>query len=394
MGYRGYGYSSSYGSQWAPYVSVGQRLAMAKKEAAKIAKKQKREPSPVCVNGRIIAKSFWGKAWCDNLNAYSDFSNRLPRGATYVRNGSVVDLVITAGKIEAMVAGSEPYEVSISIKKLASATWKKIKHNCSSSIDSLFDLLAGRLSDGVMQGLTNKSDGCFPTPREIDMECSCPDYSYCCKHLAAVMYGVGNRLDSQPELLFLMRGVDHAELISAAVSKDNLNRELVSSSDSSIAESDLSEIFGIELDNSTSTQGTPLSVKSSKPSKTSKPISSGKATIKTKNKTKATATKTPSVATPSKIKKPAQRMATKVVVKKARATRDTSSEKVSPSVAKKTKTVSIKTVVGKSAAKKRKASPTKEAMIVVESQTQRKSKTTKKVSSSVIKASNKKAKPK
>jgi uncharacterized Zn finger protein len=253
------------GFGWTPYVSVGQKLARAKKRALQVAKKQKREPSPVEVKGRTIATSFWGKAWCDNLKAYSDFSNRLPRGATYVRNGSVADLVIRAGSIEAIVAGSEPYTVSITIDKLAKATWNKIKQNCSSSIDSLFDLLAGRLSNGVMQGLTDKKDGCFPSPREINMKCSCPDYSYCCKHIAAVMYGVGNRLDKQPELLFLLRGVDHAELVSAAVSKDNLDRELASSNGSGIAESDLSELFGIELESGT-ISGQPSRSTTSKPS--------------------------------------------------------------------------------------------------------------------------------
>ncbi|MCA9011401.1 MAG: SWIM zinc finger family protein [Planctomycetaceae bacterium] len=238
----------SWGQQWAPYVSVGEKLNKAAKKAAALAKKQKREPSPVKVQGRNIAKTFWGKAWCDNLTAYQDYSNRLPRGATYVRNGSVVDLVIGPKKIEAIVAGSDPYTVKIEITALDSKRWKAIRTECSESIDSLLDLLSGKLSDGVMQRLTDQKTGLFPAPREIKMSCSCPDYSSCCKHLAAVMYGIGARLDSQPELLFLLRGVDHQELVSQAIAAGNLDRELSGSKSGGLDSNDLGAIFGIELD--------------------------------------------------------------------------------------------------------------------------------------------------
>ena len=153
------------GFEWRPYVSVGQKLAKAAKHAAQVAKKQGREPSPVKLDGRKIATTFWGKAWCDNLAAYSDYSNRLPRGATYVRNGSVVDLIIKPRNIEAIVAGSETYKIKIEIDALANPTWKQIKQDCSASIDSLLDLLAGRFSDGVMQRLTQQKSGLFPSPR-------------------------------------------------------------------------------------------------------------------------------------------------------------------------------------------------------------------------------------
>ncbi len=240
----GYGY----GFRWTPYVSVGQKKAKAVKWAVRVANKQKRAPAPVQIDGRAIAKTFWGKAWCNNLEVYSDFSNRLPRGATYVRNGSVVDLVIKPGKVDAIVAGSDPYTVTIAISTLAAATWRRIKKDCAASIDSLLDLLAGRLSDGVMNRLTEKNGGCFPAPREIKMSCSCPDYSYCCKHIAAVMYGIGSRLDSQPELLFVLRGVNHEELVTQAVSRDNLDRELATDQTMALAGEDLGAIFGIELD--------------------------------------------------------------------------------------------------------------------------------------------------
>lgn len=239
----------SWRNQWAPYVSVGDKLNKAVRHAAQLAKKQKREREPVSIQGRAIAKTFWGKAWCDNLTAYQDYSNRLPRGATYVRNGSVVDLIIKPKKIEAIVAGSSPYTVKIEITELDKSRWKAIRSECSESIDSLLDLLSGRLSDGVMKQLTDQKTGLFPSPREIRMSCSCPDYSSCCKHLAAVMYGVGARLDNQPELLFLLRGVDHQELVTQAIAAGNLDREL-SSGSGGLDSQDLGAIFGIELENS------------------------------------------------------------------------------------------------------------------------------------------------
>lgn len=243
MGWGGY---SGYG--FRPYVPVAVKKAQALKQAIALAKKQGRQSSPVKIEGRKIAKTFWGLAWCDNLASYSDFANRLPRGATYVRNGSVVDLVIKSGKIEALVAGSETYEVTIAITKLDKKTWTTIKQDCSAAIDSLLDLMAGKFSAGVMQRLTRQQDGLFPSPREIKLQCSCPDYSDCCKHIAAVMYGVGARLDRQPELLFELRGVDHQELVSAAVADDNLSRELAAGSDNALAGMDLGELFGIDLD--------------------------------------------------------------------------------------------------------------------------------------------------
>ena len=263
MSYGRYGYGG-----WAPYVPAAQKKANGARSAAALAKKQGRAPSPVKIEARKIATTFWGLSWCDNLEAYSDFANRLPRGATYVRNGSVVDLVIKSGRIDALVAGSETYTVKITIESLPKPVWNKIKQDCSSSIDSLLDLLAGRFSDGVMQRLTQQKDGLFPSPKEIKMQCSCPDYSYCCKHLAAVMYGIGHRLDKQPELLFLLRDVNHQELISAAVADGNLDRELSGKRDNTLQDADLGALFGIELDAGTPT---PRKAKTARKTVSSKP---------------------------------------------------------------------------------------------------------------------------
>jgi uncharacterized Zn finger protein len=233
---------------WRPYVPVAQRRARAAAHAAKVAKKEKRDLCPVRITGRVMAHSFWGQAWCQNLEHYSDYANRLPRGRTYARNGSIVDLQIKSGHIEAIVSGSEVYRVRISIKTLTPVLWKRVKTDCSQSIDSLMDLLQGRFSEGVMKRLTQPADGLFPRPAEIEIRCSCPDWAYLCKHAAAVLYGVGARLDTDPELLFTLRNVDHLELIGHAAEGESLDRALTASGGSALGGADLGEVFGIELE--------------------------------------------------------------------------------------------------------------------------------------------------
>ena len=201
---------------YKPYVPVAKRRAQAAKEVAKRVKKGQ-AVSPVVIEGRAIVSTFWGKAWCTNLESYSDFENRLPRGRTYVRNGSVVDLKIEQGRIQALVSGSELYTVQIEIAALPQKAWQVVKELCAGKIGSLVELLQGKLSNAVMEAVTDRAEGLFPKPKEIKMRCSCPDYAGMCKHLAAVMYGIGNRLDSSPELLFELRGVDHQELIEQAI---------------------------------------------------------------------------------------------------------------------------------------------------------------------------------
>jgi uncharacterized Zn finger protein len=238
MGYR-------YGG-WAPYVPVAKRRANGLKEAKKLQKKgQKLEP--IELTGKVIASSFWGNAWCKNLERYSDLANRIPRGRTYVRNGSVLHLEIQPGVVNALVSGSRLYKVKVEISALASNRWKELKESCSGSIGSLVELLQGKFSKEVMERVTSKDQGLFPAPREISMKCSCPDYADMCKHVAAVLYGVGARLDLQPELLFKLRQVDHSELIELATI--DLGQGLVSASANVIDQTmtDLDGLFGIEL---------------------------------------------------------------------------------------------------------------------------------------------------
>jgi uncharacterized Zn finger protein len=251
-----------------PYVSVAQRRAKAAAYAARLANKERRALAPIKIEGRTIASSFWGNAWCENLERYSDFSSRLPRGRTYVRNGSVIDLQIERGNVRAIVSGSEIYRVHIEIKTLAQTLWKKIKRDCGQSVASLIDLLQGRFDQGVMQRLTQHDGGLFPKPAEITMTCSCPDWAGMCKHVAAVLYGVGARLDASPELLFSLRNVDHLDLINQATSADNLNRSLAGKGN--LAPSNLEEIFGIEIDQDATTPSKP---RARRPVRTVKPSS-------------------------------------------------------------------------------------------------------------------------
>jgi len=228
--------------EYRPYVSVAQRRAKAAKEIAKRTRKGQ-SASPVVIAGRTIASTFWGKAWCDNLESYSDYENRLPRGRTYVRNGSVVDLQIKPGHIKALVSGSELYEIDISIAGLDASRWRAIKSKCAGQIGSLVELLQGRLSKGVMDIVTARTEGLFPKPAEIDLRCSCPDSAGMCKHIAAVMYGIGSRLDRQPELLFALRKVDHLQLICEAVPTSRKNAP----TGKTLQADDVADMFGIEL---------------------------------------------------------------------------------------------------------------------------------------------------
>jgi uncharacterized Zn finger protein len=227
---------------WRPYVPVAERRRRAAREMEKRCK-QGHVVSPVVIEGRKIVKTFWGKAWCENLERYSDFANRLPRGRAYVRNGSVVDLQIAPGSIEAYVCGSELYQVSVKIAPLPKARWKAICKDCAGAIDSVVELLQGRFSQGVMERICREKQGLFPAPSEIRLACSCPDWASLCKHVAAVLYGIGARFDEHPELLFRLRAVDEQELIATGVDLE----VQAPASGKVLAASDLAGVFGIDM---------------------------------------------------------------------------------------------------------------------------------------------------
>ena len=234
---------SGYGG-FRPYVSVAKRRQKAEKTAAKMSEKGEKV-TPIRIQGRTIASTFWGKAWCDHLESFSDYENRLPRGRAYVRNGSVIHLGIEKGKIEALVQGSSLYTIKIEIKCVEGKRWQNILDTCAGEIDSVVELLQGKLAAGVMRSITDKQQGLFPAPREISLSCSCPDWAEMCKHVAAVMYGVGARLDHEPELLFKLRHVDHLDLINKASLKAPTHRK---GKTKTVVGQDLSNLFGIEIE--------------------------------------------------------------------------------------------------------------------------------------------------
>jgi uncharacterized Zn finger protein len=230
---------------WRPYVSAAERRLKAVREMEKRRKKGL-VVSPVTIEGRMIVKTFWGKSWCENLERYSDFANRLPRGRTYVRNGSVIDLQISSGEIKALVSGTDIYEVAVKVAPVTKTRWRSICKDCAGAIDSLIELLQGRLSKGVMERICQQNAGLFPSPKEIRLSCSCPDWAEMCKHVAAVLYGIGARLDQQPELLFRLHGVDEKELIAQADAAFPLAKRGPAAA-KVLAGEDLSKLFGLDM---------------------------------------------------------------------------------------------------------------------------------------------------
>ncbi len=231
--------------QWRPYVSVAERRRKAERAAARSAKKGQ-ALSPVRIAGQAIARTFWGKAWCSNMERYSDYSNRLPRGRTYVRNGSVIDLQVAECEVRAQVVGSSIYKTTVKVSALSRARWQDISSDCAGSIDSLVELLQGRFSKGVMERICRPETGLFPSPKEIQFDCSCPDWASMCKHVAAVLYGIGARLDESPELLFTLRKVDAEDLVARASADLPLAKQAPAAG-RVLEDSALAEVFGIEM---------------------------------------------------------------------------------------------------------------------------------------------------
>lgn len=243
MGRRGY-------DGWPRYVSAAEKRQKAQKKIAKLLKSGARL-DPVEIEGRTIARTFWGKGWCKHLESFSDYSNRLPRGRSYVSSGLVCHLAVEECHISAIVSGSRLYNVEIKITKLPEDKWAKLKKHCAGKIGTLLDLLQGKLSNQLMAEITDKQNGIFPLPGEIDFNCSCPDWADMCKHVAATLYGVGRRLDEKPELLFLLRGVDQEELIAEGT-KEVINAGIAGSTSQKskrrrVNTDQLEDLFGIEL---------------------------------------------------------------------------------------------------------------------------------------------------
>ena len=283
----------SFRSFWPAYVPVAQKKQEAAEKLAQLKKKDK-DLAPVLNVGRKITTTFWGQSWCKNIESYRDFAYRLERGRTYVRSGYVLDLKIKEGEIQALVQGSSLYNINIKISKVCTKKWKKLVKKCSGKIDSLMEILQGKLSTNVMEIMTDRDSGLFPSPSEIKLSCSCLDWATCCKHVAAVMYGIGVRLDERPELLFLLRGVNEKDLVvdhveTLTMKKAQENKLHV------IDDKDISTIFEVNFDDDDSLPQAPALDKKTPakkiPHKTSKKNSSGKSTSSPKPKRKSGMTK-------------------------------------------------------------------------------------------------------
>ncbi len=290
---------------WKPYVSMAERRKKAEKVAAKI-KKSGDNLSPIEPSRGAIAKTFWGKAWCNNLEAYSDYANRLPRGRAYTRNGSVIDLQIAEGQIQAKVMGSSLYQVTVNITPVPAKHWQAIGKDCAGSIDSLVELLQGKLSTAVMQRICTPKTGLFPSPNEISVDCTCPDWADMCKHVAAVLYGVGARLDQKPELLFSLRRVDAKELVTQAgvgLPKSKPEAAGLKVLDDAM----LADVFGIEMDG----------VEAEKPTSRRKPAPAVKVLAKKVSKTGSGTAPVHKKAPVKKVAQPKKPAAKKPSAKKA-----------------------------------------------------------------------------
>jgi len=243
MAYYNYGYPR--------YVSVGEKRAKARRKLEQLKKKH---PGirPVVIESNTLVRTWWGKAWNSNLTKYADYSNRVGRGRSYVRHGAVVDLQISPGQVKALVQGSRqsPYTVTMQIKPISKTIWTEIRAACEGQLASLQELLEGRFPKSLAELFTAKGSGLFPSPKEIEFKCSCPDWAYMCKHVAAVLYGVGTRLDEDPSLFFVLRKMKMDDLITQAVrdKSERLLRQAKNKTSRVIDDADLGDVFGIDLE--------------------------------------------------------------------------------------------------------------------------------------------------
>jgi uncharacterized Zn finger protein len=228
--------------------TVAQKKANALKKLKKL---QKKDPTiePVLIEGRLIAKQWWGKAWNKNLESYADYSNRISRGKSYARQNSLLDLRIDNGVVNAKVSGSKTkiYDVTIHIDALTDLKWSKMLSYCQHKIDSVDALISGSFPVEMEVLFTDKTIGLFPNPKEIEFDCTCPDYAYMCKHVAATLYGVGAKLDQNPLLFFNLRGVDVNVLIKKSIEDklESMFKQVGKKTTRTISDDRINELFDL-----------------------------------------------------------------------------------------------------------------------------------------------------
>jgi len=258
--YGGYGFPR--------YVSVAEKRARARRKLEELRKKHP-DIRPIVIKGNTLVRTWWGRAWNGNLAKYADYANRVGRGRSYLRHGAVLDLQIKPGQVKALVQGSgeSPYTVTIKIKPVSESIWKQIKTACEGQLASLQELLEGRFPKGLMELFTAKGSGLFPSPKEIDFHCSCPDWAYMCKHVAAVLYGIGTRLDEDPSLFFVLRKVKRDDLITQAIHEKSakLLKQAKKKTSRVIDDADLGDVFGIEMEAATASEKEGPKARAAKP---------------------------------------------------------------------------------------------------------------------------------
>lgn len=230
------------------YVSVARKKENAQKALVKLRKKMP-DVCPVTIDGNKIANTWWGNAWNKNLESYADYSSRISRGRSYVKNGFVLDLRIDTGRVTAIVAGSgrNPYHIDIIIDELSKEKWNKITEVCGRSISGMDQLVQGKFPKELDILFTQKGDGLFPSPKEIKFSCDCPDWAYMCKHVAAVLYGIGARFDEEPALFFKLRNIEIEALIRKSIEEkmESMLRNAETKTRRVIEDADVGDLFGI-----------------------------------------------------------------------------------------------------------------------------------------------------
>ena len=234
-----------YDDYYSEYVPVAQRKEKARKQIEKL-KKKNPNLAPVVIEGKNIANTWWGKAWNKNLESYADYSNRILRGRSYVKNGAVLDLQIETGIVKALVQGSEkkPYQIEIKIEPLSNEKWDHVLNLCNHKIDNLAELVEGKFPKELEEIFTLKGNGLFPTEKEIKFNCNCYDWANMCKHVTAVLYGIGARFDEDPTLFFKLRNIDFEVLLKKTI-EQKMQSLLENSGKKSNRVLDDKDVFGL-----------------------------------------------------------------------------------------------------------------------------------------------------
>lgn len=228
--------------------SVSELIRMAQENLSK-----NNRYSPVILNNssrfsKNICNSWWGNAWCKNLERYADCNNRIDRGKSYLKNNMVIDLKINGGEIYAKVQGSRktPYTVKITIDPIDEKKRLRIEEQATGKIQNLEALINGTFPE-ELKDIFFQNDGLFPSLKEIHFNCSCPDFARMCKHVSAALFGVGIRLDKNPIYFFQMRGINIDDFVNKAVfgkvNKMLENTDVITTR--IIQESDITKLFGI-----------------------------------------------------------------------------------------------------------------------------------------------------